>query len=52
MTVAHRTGENGIPLHVRGKLSVQLATRLRLHPRWERITVRRVPTSPRPWDAA
>lgn len=32
------------------KLSVQLATKLRLHPRWERTTVRKVPTSPRPWD--
>jgi hypothetical protein len=32
------------------KLSVQLAPRLRLHPRWERTTVRKVPSSPRPWD--
>jgi phage terminase small subunit len=32
------------------KQCVQLATRLRLHPRWERTTVRKVPSSPRPWD--
>jgi phage terminase small subunit len=32
------------------KLTVQLATRLRLHPRWERTTVRKVPSGPRPWD--
>ena len=32
------------------KLAVQLATRLRLHPRWDRSIVRKVPTGPRPWD--
>jgi hypothetical protein len=31
-------------------LAVQLATRLRLHPRWDRSIVRKVPTGPRPWD--
>jgi len=31
-------------------LAVQLATRLRLHPRWERTALRRTPSGPRPWD--
>jgi len=31
-------------------LAVQLATRLRLHPRWERTVSRRAPSGPRPWD--
>jgi hypothetical protein len=32
------------------KLAAQLAVRLRLHPRWDRSIVRKVPTGPRPWD--
>jgi hypothetical protein len=38
-------------LHVmEARLALQLATRLRLHPRWDRSIVRKVPTGPRPWD--